>query len=205
MDSAKEFADTLADVVGDELLKLPIHEPPISQIENEIAGLLVPIIESRDQELAARHAEEVLEAEAAIFLELESAVRKHLKNNPGLKGDPFFALQSAFTLCRRDGAALAKRLEEAREQIIKHMPLWSEGKCRCGQSIGNGPEWESHIRALPPTADTQGKVEADARQPEGVCPTCKGHGQVIEYFKGARAYKPCPECTGKAGKVADGK
>jgi hypothetical protein len=36
--------------------------------------------------------------------------------------------------------------------------------------------------------------------PEAVCPTCKGHRQVIEYFKGARAYKPCPDCqgTGKA-------
>lgn len=48
---------------------------------------------SRDAAVAA--------AEYSLYKELESAVRTHLLANPGLKGDPFFALQHAFTVCRR--------------------------------------------------------------------------------------------------------
>lgn len=62
-------------------------------VEKIVAAAIEPVIQR-----------EVEKAEDALYLELESAIRNHLKKNPGLSGDPFFALQSAFTLCRRKPA-----------------------------------------------------------------------------------------------------
>lgn len=64
--------------------------------------------------LAERDKQIVELAEQALYLELESAVRNHLKNHSDLGGDPFFALQNAFTLCRRGSSAPVERERKAR-------------------------------------------------------------------------------------------